>query len=129
MATNVPIKEKTELGPAGLRGFFRIAEKWKLSREEQIKLLNVPASTFYGWRMNPEHARLSHDTLERISYILGIYKNLHILLSDKKSADNWIHLSNKAPLFAGRSAIDRMTSGNVGDLFVVRRYLDVQVRG
>lgn len=129
MAINAPIRKRTELGSAGLRGFFRLAQQWKLSTEEQIKLLNVPPSTFHGWKASPDNARLSHDTLERISYILGIYKNLHILLSNKQTADNWIRIPNKAALFGGRPAIDRLTSGNVGDLFVVRRYLDAQVRG
>jgi hypothetical protein len=91
--------------------------------------LNIPASTFHGWKSNPSAARPHHDTLERISYILGIYKNLHILLGDKKSADTWIRRTNKAVLFGGHSAIERMTSGNVSDLFVVRRFLDAQVRG
>jgi hypothetical protein len=129
MSINAPIKHKTALGPAGLRGFCRIAEQWQLSTDEQIKLLNVPPSTFHGWKANPDGARLHHDTLERISYIFGIYKNLHILLSDKQSADNWVHQPNKGSLFGGQPAIDRMISGNVSDLFVVRRYLDAQVRG
>ena len=129
MSINAPIKHKQALGPAGLRGFFRIAEQWQLSTDEQMKLLNVPPSTFHGWKAKPESARLHHDTLERISYILGIYKNLHILLGDKKSADSWIRNPNKAIPFDGYPAIERMTSGNVGDLFVVRRYLDAQVRG
>jgi hypothetical protein len=33
---------------------------------------------------------------------------------------------NAAPLFSGRSALDRMTSGNVADLYVVRQYVDAQ---
>jgi hypothetical protein len=33
---------------------------------------------------------------------------------------------NDAPLFGGRSALDRMISGNVADLFVVRQYIDAQ---
>jgi hypothetical protein len=120
---------KTNIGAAGLRGFFRIVELWRLSNEQQIKLLNVPESTFYSWKKDPEHARVSSDTLERISYILGIYKNLQILLSDKDSAQDWVRETNKAPLFAGRSAIERMTAGNMSDLYEVRRYLDAQVRG
>jgi hypothetical protein len=34
---------------------------------------------------------------------------------------------NAAPLFDGRSALDRMTAGNVGDLYVVRQYLEGQL--
>jgi len=42
---------------------------------------------------------------------------LHILLP--KTADHWVRKSNTAGIFGGRSALDRMTSGNVADLYVV----------
>jgi hypothetical protein len=129
MATKALVKEKTDLGPAGLRSFFRIAGQWKLNTNEQIGLLNVPPSTFHGWKANPDSARLTHDTLERISYVLGIYKDLHMLFSNKNTANSWVHQQNKAPLCGGAPAIARMTSGNVSDLFLMRRYLDAQVRG
>ena len=127
MGIEAPVK--TNIGVAGLKGFFRIAEFWRLTNEQQIKLLNVPESTFYSWKKNPEHSRVSKDTLERISYILGIYKNLQVLFSDKESANEWVSKPNKALLFGGRSAIERMIGGNISDLYEVRRYLDAQVRG
>jgi len=34
---------------------------------------------------------------------------------------------NKAPIFGGQSALDRMAAGNVSDLYVVRKYLDGQL--
>jgi hypothetical protein len=37
--------------------------------------------------------------------------------------------ANTAPLFAGKSALDRMLGGQVADLFVVRQYLDAQRGG
>ena len=61
--------------------------------------------------------------MERISYILGIYKALEILLPDEKAADEWVRRPNTAALFGGQSALDRMLSGQVADLFVVRQYL------
>jgi uncharacterized protein (DUF2384 family) len=127
MSTEAPAK--TNVGAAGLRGFFRIAELWRLNNEQQIRLLNVPESTFYSWKNNADRSRVSKDTLERISYILGIYKNLQVLLSDKDSAREWVSKPNKAPLFGGHSAIERMIGGNISDLYEVRRYLDTQVRG
>jgi len=33
---------------------------------------------------------------------------------------------NDAPLFGGKSALERMLSGNVADLYIVRQYLDAQ---
>lgn len=67
--------------------------------------------------------------LERISYVLGIYKALQILFPDPVRADAWIKRANSAPLFAGQRALDRLLSGNVSDLFVVRQYLDAQRGG
>ena len=69
---------------------------------------------------------LSPDTLERISYILGIYKALRILLPTEKAANEWLHKPNNAPLFGGRSALEKLMKGHVLDLADVRRYLDAE---
>lgn len=117
------------LASAGLRAFVRIAEAWGLSVDEQLVLLGQPArSTFFAWRQHPEKARLSRDTLERLSNLLGIYKSLQILLPEPAAADAWVRQPNSAEAFGGRSALQRMLAGNVGDLNFVRRYLD-GVRG
>jgi len=117
------------LAAAGLRAFVRIAEAWGLSVDEQLVLLGQPArSTFFAWRQHPEKARLSRDTLERLSNLLGIYKSLQILLPEPAAADAWVRQPNTAEAFGGRSALQRMLAGNVGDLNFVRRYLD-GVRG
>lgn len=124
----VAIDRKGLSGPA-LRTFFKIAELWELSVDEQMTLLGVTArSTFFKWKKDTNTA-LPKDTLERISYILGVYKALQILLPDEKAADQWVKRPNAAPLFAGQSALDRMLLGQVADLFVVRQYLDAQRGG
>lgn len=122
------IDRKSLSGPA-LRTFFRIAQLWGLSVDEQMTLLGISArSTYFKWKKDAG-AVLPKDTLERISYVLGIYKALQILLPDEKAADGWVRQANDAPLFAGGSALDRMLSGQVADLFVVRQYLDAQRGG
>ena len=100
-----------------------------LSVDEQMILLGVSArSTFFKWKKDP-NAVLPKDTLERISYILCVYKALQVLLPDDKAADLWVRRPNAAPEFGGQSALDRMLSGQVADLFVVRQYLDTQRGG
>ena len=112
-----------------LRTFFRIADAWKLSNKEQITLLgNPPKSTYFRWKQ-AEGVVLPKDTLERISYIFGIYSALQVLLPEAEAADAWIKKPNAAPIFGGRSALDRMLSGQVGDLYLVRQYLDAQRGG
>ena len=66
------------------------------------------------------------DVLERISYILGIYKALHLLFADRAQADGWVRRPNAALMFGGRSALERMLAGQVADLYVVRQYLEGQ---
>ena len=110
-------------GPA-LRTFFRVAEAWQLSTDEARTLLgDPPRSTFFAWKKSGA-GPLARDTLERISYVLGIYKALQILLPEPVAADAWVRKPNAAPLFAGKPALERMLSGNVADLYVVRQYLD-----
>ena len=122
------IDPKTASAPA-LRAFFRLADRWGLDIDQQMLLLGVTArSTFFKWKKD-EDGHLSVDTLERISYLLGIFKALHILLPDDEAADSWIKRANDAPIFAGRPALDRMLSGRVSDLYVVRAYLDAQRGG
>jgi hypothetical protein len=114
------------LGGAGLRAFANIAEAWGLSVADQLKLLGIASrSTFFKWRRERD-PKLPRDTLERLSYLLGIYKALQILLPDARAADEWIRKPNAAAPFEGGSALDRMLSGHVADLYVVRQYLDAE---
>jgi len=85
--------------------------------------------TYLNWKTYPEDASLTRDTLERISYVLGIYKSLQLLISDHASSDSWIRKPNKATIFGGGSALERMLTGNVSDLYVVRKFLDVLKNG
>lgn len=124
-----PAPSVEEMTAAGLRAFTRIASQWGLSVDEQLRLLGgPPRSTFFAWRKHPERATLPRDTLERLSWLLGIYQALQILLPQPEAADAWVRQPNSAPPFGGRSALDRMLGGNVSDLAAVRRYLDA-VRG
>jgi hypothetical protein len=108
------------------RTFFRIMEAWGVADRDARILLGEPSkTTFYAWKKG-EGGKLARDTLERISYVLGIYKALQILFPIPEQADAWIARPNQA--FAGKSALERMLGGNVADLHAVRSYLD-HVRG
>ncbi|MEO6422724.1 MAG: MbcA/ParS/Xre antitoxin family protein [Candidatus Nitrotoga sp.] len=118
------------ISAAGLRAFFNIARDWGLTTDEQMVLLGAPGrSTFFKWKSTPESADLKRDTLERVSYLLGIYKALQILLPSIEAADAWVKKPNSAPLFGGKRALDRMLGGNVADLVAVRQYLDARRGG
>jgi uncharacterized protein (DUF2384 family) len=115
-----------ELGATALTAFFNITAAWGLSAEEERTLLgSPPRSTFFKWK-SERAAKLTPDTLERISYVMGIYKALRILLPTEEAANDWVKKPNTARGFNGKSALDRMLAGRVIDLADVRRYLDAE---
>lgn len=128
-AVSKPDLQTREAAGAALRTYFNIARLWGLDEVQAMTLLGFDEksrSTYFRWKRDPDSARLNKDKLERLSYLFGIYKDLQILLPEAKVADEWIHRANSAGPFGGKSAIDRMLSGHVADLYEVRRYLDAQ---
>ena len=124
-----PDLASAESAAAALRTFFRIADAWDLSNEQQRQLLDCGRSTFYEWKSGRVKRGLDNATLERLSHVFGIYAALQVLLPIPERANAWVHRENSAPLFGGGSALDRMLAGQVSDLFVVRQYLDAQRGG
>lgn len=115
-----------QLSATALTAFFNICDAWGLNAEDERVLLGAPPrSTFFKWKSS-RVGNLAADTLERISYIMGIYKALHILLPTPAAADAWVKKPNQGTMFAGRSALERMRAGRVMDLADVRRYLDAE---
>jgi len=115
-----------DLGEAALTGFFHITSQWKLSAGEQMVLLGQPArSTFFAWKKDPRVA-LPQDTLERISYLLGIWKALRILIPDEPQALAWVKKPNDHAMFNGTPPLSRMLLGRIIDLADVRRLLDAR---
>ena len=111
---------------AALRTVFRIMGDWGIRVGEWGKLLGVSESTVHRWKASPESVGNSRDLVERLSYILGIYKALQILLPESRAADSWVNRPNSAPFFGGTVPLDRLRGGNVADLYEVRRWLDGQ---
>lgn len=131
--SHTPLSDREDrLSAAALLNFFGITDEWDLSSKEQMILLGNPAkTTFYRMKdfcdgKTGKPVRLSQDTLERISYIMGIYKAINILLPNNRRAAEWIKAPNTAALFGGHSALDKMLQGRVSDLCDVRRYLDAE---
>jgi hypothetical protein len=124
---NSPIfSDQAKKSSVALKAFFAITQRWGLSSEEERVLLgSLAKATFYRWKQQLD-GNLDADTLERISYILGIYKALRILLPSEAAANAWVHKPNTANLFGGHSALEKLLKGRVIDLADVRRYLDAE---
>ena len=117
-----------EAAGAALRTFWKLAEAWELGAAEQATLLGVGRTTLYQWKQG-KVGSLDRHQLERLSYLFGIYAALQILFPLARRANEWLRKPNAAPVFGGRSALERMLGGQVADLFVVRQYLDAQRGG
>ena len=110
-------------GPA-IRAFFNAGAAWQLTAEEQRALLGWPAaSTFFKYKAG-DVATLPYDMLMRISLVLGIYKDLHILYPEPDLANRWVRLPSSNPLFGGQPALTLMIEGGMDGLYQVRRLLD-----
>lgn len=115
--------ERERLSRSALKGFFRLAAAWKLRDEEARELLGgLSSSAFYEWKKNPERV-LEVDRITRISYLIGIYKALHILHGDKL-ADEWVGLPNRNLIFSGHTPLAYMQAGGLLAMQTVRKLLD-----
>lgn len=123
-----PPIDSPETARAGAHAFFRLAERWAVTRAEQGTLLGLRlTSTLDNWRRRPP-ASLPPDTMERISYLLDIYRSLRQIFEADR-ADEWIRRAHSDPRFMGRSAVDYMLRGQVRHLLDVHRYLQVPASG
>jgi hypothetical protein len=120
---------RKRMSGAAMRTFLNIAGKWDLSAKEQMAMLGSPASsTFYKYKAG-DVGTLSIDVLTRISLILGMYKDLHILFPDAALADRWVKLPNANPMFGGATPAEFMSQGDMDPLYRVRRLLDARRGG
>lgn len=120
--------ERERLSKSALKGFFKLAAAWKLRDEDARELLGgLSSSAYYDWKKNPDRV-LEVDRITRISYLLGIYKALHILYGDQL-ADDWVGLPNKNAIFGGRTPLSAMLAGGLLAMQTVRKLLDARRGG
>ena len=120
--------ERERLSPAALRGFFNLVERWSVRDEDARFLLGgITNGPYYSWKKQPERT-LGVDVLTRISYLIGIFKALHILYGEKL-ADEWVRLPNTNRVFSNDTPLNYMLRGGIPAMQVVRRLLDARRGG
>jgi len=110
-----------------LKGFFDIARRWKLSRQDAMTLLGLTAtSTYANWK-NGKTGTLPRDTLERISYLLNIDDILKKnITSTPNNSIDMLHAPH--PELQYESPFDRMLQGNVVDIYVVQQMIQKAIQ-
>lgn len=111
---------RRRLGPSGWKAVRRIMRIWQVPDATSRRLLGFgPAEDMD--MVDPK--RLGEEQMLRISYLLAIYKGLHIYWG-KAIADKWIQCPNMSAMFGGRSPLAFMADGGIDALRDVRRLLD-----
>jgi hypothetical protein len=120
--------ERERLSPAAVKAFFNIAQHWRVRDEDARQLLGgLSNGAFYELKKRPDRT-LDQDRLQRISYLIGIFKALNILYSEKL-ADAWVQLPNANRLFNGQAPLAAMIRGGLPAMQMVRRLLDARRGG
>jgi hypothetical protein len=102
--------------------------RWNIRDEDARMLLGgMSNGPFYELKKKPDRV-LDTDRLTRISYLIGIFKALNILYSDKL-ADSWVQLPNGNPVFGGQTPLAYMERGGLPAMQTVRRLLDARRGG
>ena len=125
LPTNLADKHvQKRLSPTARKAFFKIITAWKIRDEEAKQLLGgVSNGAFYQLKNGRSKTTLDQDRLVRISLLVGIFKALDTLYS-QKLADAWISLANKNPMFSGESPLAYMVKGGQPAMMRVRQLLD-----
>jgi len=121
------LETRERLSQSAVDGFFAIMDKWEIPIERAGDLLGgIPRSTVY--KLKTAAGTLRQDELTRISYVVGIYKALHILLPDDL-ADRWVTQPNDNQLFHGQPPMDYMVRAGIPGFQQVRSLLDAERGG
>ena len=127
MAVDLSDKQvQKRLSPAARKAFFKITQAWKIRDEEAKQLLGgISNGAFYQLKGGTLKASLDQDRLVRVSLLVGIFKALNTLYS-QKLADAWISLPNANPMFAGDAPLAYMVKGGQPAMMRVRQLLDAR---
>lgn len=119
---------RERLSAPGLKAFFSIMARWKVRDEEARALLGgITNGPFYELKRKPDRL-LDTDRLTRVSYLVGIFKALHIL-HGAALADAWVQLPNSNAIFGGETPLAYMMRGGLPAMQTVRRLLDARRAG
>lgn len=115
--------DRDRLTPTGLEAYRNLATNWKLSAVDAAALIDVPLSTWRLIETDEWSGILSQDQLTRVSALVGIYLALDGLFAQEYS-DRWLVLSNKNPIYGGRSPVEAMIEDGIPCMLETRRYIE-----
>jgi hypothetical protein len=120
---------RERLSPAGIKAFLRIAQRWGVKDQDARKLLGgISSGSYYALKKGPFRRALDQDMLTRISLLVGVFKALNILYSERL-ADAWMTLPNSNPMFRGSTPLEYILRLGQPGMMEVRQMLDARRGG
>ena len=104
---------------------MRMFDNWELSSEDRIALLGLAKEnrTALSKYKRGEPIANSRDTLERLSHLFAIHKNLRLLFPQNRDlVYRWMTTRNKA--FDNLTPVEVVKEWGFAGLLMVRGYLD-----
>ncbi|WP_428565473.1 MAG: MbcA/ParS/Xre antitoxin family protein [Solidesulfovibrio sp. DCME] len=121
--------DRDRLSPSAVKGFLNIMAKWSVRDADAMGLLGgVSNGRFYAMKKAPDAAGLDQDELQRVSFLVGIFKTLNIIFGEDL-ADAWVQLPNQNRIFGGATPLTYMIRGGLPAFQTVRRLLDARRGG
>lgn len=119
---------RQKLSAAAIQAVFKIIEKWELNNEDAMRLLGGTSNGRYYQLKKSHKGVLTQDELTRISLLIGIFKALNILFSEKL-ANQWVSRPNSNPMFKNAPPVMFLIEGGIPGMLTVRRLLDSRMGG
>jgi uncharacterized protein (DUF2384 family) len=114
---------RARLSHPGIGAFFAIVEKWELRNEDAMALLGGASHGRYYESKRNRKGLLSQDELTRISLLIGIFKALNILFT-QRLANQWTSRPNSNAMFRNAPPLQLLIRGGIPGMIAVRRLLD-----
>jgi uncharacterized protein (DUF2384 family) len=114
-------------GVAMFRAALNLFDQWELTEKQAAILLHVSQRTLSRWKAARMPGRLRQEGKARLSHLMGIHKSLRIIFREPHRGYSWIKAPNKQ--FGGKSALEVMLGGTLGDLMRVRISLEAEGLG
>lgn len=106
-----------------VKALVRVAEAWQLTNAEAAALFDIPVATWGRMKAGSFKGNLDQDKMMRASLVIGLFKGLRLLFNGPLETE-WPKQSNSGPTFAGKSPVDKMSSGGIPAMMAVRRHID-----
>ncbi len=122
-------EHRERLSPAAVKGFRNIMACWGIPDADGRALLGgVSADEYRALLAHPAETVFDQDALQRVSFLVGIFKALNILFG-QVLADAWVRLPNQNRIFGGLTPLEYMIRGGLPAFQTVRRLLDARRGG